>query len=263
MDVRADVLQSPPGSMLFRGEDNSLMARVMPNEIKLRGVQAACSNCHGALGYGHRLDPQQLGPDITFDTLVAETATRPGYSYDLFVRALGQGLRSDGAALSTAMPRYELAQDKMRALYTFLQLTQEDEHRGIARDQIRLLQLVLPSQIDNATTFSEAFRSEWSKLLPSDTIFGRRITLETWTVGSVPAPLTAFAIIGSVASQDRLPDNLQSAPRVLPLTHQPAVEQGQRAARLIHDALLASGRDGLSRSLFMQNLRRATTTADR
>jgi mono/diheme cytochrome c family protein len=94
----------------------------------------ACVSCHGADGRGgtHVMHMQVMdAPDIRFATLNSEEGEHGGgeagiehtqgdYDLDMFQQAVVEGKHPDGDALSKDMPRWEISDGDLAALFEYL-----------------------------------------------------------------------------------------------------------------------------------------------
>lgn len=95
--------------------------------VWLRGAAAACAGCHGRDGRGGG-EGWVRAPDLRWSALSAahgraraDGSIRPAYDRASFARALRGSVAPDSVALDTIMPRYDLADDEIDALLSYLQ----------------------------------------------------------------------------------------------------------------------------------------------
>ena len=94
----------------------------------------ACVSCHGTDGRGgtHVMHMQVMdAPDIRYEALNTEAGehgsnedgmehTQGEYDLDTFRQAVVEGKHPDGEALSTDMPRWEMSDEDLAALFEYL-----------------------------------------------------------------------------------------------------------------------------------------------
>ncbi len=92
--------------------------------VGLRGGAVACANCHGGDGRGGG-EGWVRAPDLRWFALGRprqrdDGSRRPGYDRATLGRALRAGVAADGVGLDPAMPRYDLADDELDAVFAHL-----------------------------------------------------------------------------------------------------------------------------------------------
>lgn len=92
--------------------------------VGLRGGAVACANCHGGDGRGGG-EGWVRAPDLRWFALGRprlrdDGSRRPGYDRATLGRALRAGVAADGGGLDPAMPRYDLADDELDAVFAHL-----------------------------------------------------------------------------------------------------------------------------------------------
>ncbi|SDY17065.1 amino acid/amide ABC transporter substrate-binding protein, HAAT family [Lysobacter sp. yr284] len=125
----ADALRLELGRRLYRlglGRDGrEIGARIgAGGAVGLRGGAVACANCHGGDGRGGG-EGWVRAPDLRWFALGRprlrdDGSRRPGYDRAALARALRAGVAADGVGLDPAMPRYDLADDELDAVFAHL-----------------------------------------------------------------------------------------------------------------------------------------------
>lgn len=111
----------------------------------LPGTLAACARCHGVSGRGSRDAGLQV-PSLRWAELTQARAAQPGllaraaYDETSLIRAIREGLDSEGRPLAAAMPRFELSPRAAADLVHHLRRlgTEHDAHPGVQAQIVRL-----------------------------------------------------------------------------------------------------------------------------
>lgn len=119
---------------------------VSQHDIAISGKTAACVKCHRPSGFGsseggyyvppitgpilfapRQIDRTRLFPDLfqqvqpsTFSARLRQPHMRPAYTTDSLAVTIRDGIDSGGQALAAIMPRYQLSDEDMRALSSYL-----------------------------------------------------------------------------------------------------------------------------------------------
>lgn len=142
------------GESIFRygiGRDGrEVSAHIGEAGISLSGGAVACANCHGEDGAGGG-ESFVRAPDIRwyalskpYGAVVAGGAIRSGYDLASVSLALRTGRRSDAQWLDPAMPRFDLADDEIRALVQYL--TELQDADSSSSEASPALLFVLPTE---------------------------------------------------------------------------------------------------------------------
>jgi mono/diheme cytochrome c family protein len=113
----------------FTGESaggRSIKMASLPPYLKVSHVKS-CVHCHGPKGKGGIWMTNEVkAPDVSYKNLTSDEAPYTGhkghkaYNDDLIIRAVKQGIASDGRVLDTSMPRWAIEDDDMKDLIEFL-----------------------------------------------------------------------------------------------------------------------------------------------
>jgi hypothetical protein len=158
----------PPGSAAEVGEAIYLRG-VLPSgapvegtqsrvEVRLRGIDAACGNCHQRSGLGSHEGGAVIPPitgEYLFRARVPDThdvaprvenphRARAAYTDATFVRAIRLGIDPDGRALNDLMPRFDLDDDSMAALIAYLKKLSTRRSPGVTDALLHLATVVAP-----------------------------------------------------------------------------------------------------------------------
>lgn len=140
--------------------------------LGLRAGAVACANCHGRDGRGGG-EGWVRAPDLRWFALGRARlhqngAQRPGYDRASLTRALRHGVGADAVALDSTMPRYDLADDEVAALYAYLHAL---DRRDDAASQPPSLLVLLPEQ---AAGPAERLLDGWRNCPRSSAADGRK-----------------------------------------------------------------------------------------
>jgi mono/diheme cytochrome c family protein len=90
----------------------------------MMGRYLVCADCHGTQGKGGNVAMMMYSfkaPNITWTALTDSTQYNPPYTVDTLKRAITQGIGSDGTALNTFMPRWNIPSADLDDLVSFIQ----------------------------------------------------------------------------------------------------------------------------------------------
>ena len=131
------------GEHVYRNGSGERPLRVLVDGTPMQASAAtiACANCHGidARGGWEGQAPALAGQALTRRR--HDGQARPGYDLQAFTRALREGTASNGRALDATMPRYDIGDTDVQALYAYLAALDESS-AGVSVDTILLWQLV-------------------------------------------------------------------------------------------------------------------------
>jgi len=124
------------------------------------GAAAACANCHRPSGLGQvegfdkvppiagnfLFAPRAVQGVLTMDPRVSKSFNRAHdpYTDDSLMRAIRDGVNSQGQPLGVLMPRYDLDEPALRALIAYLRQLSTQWSPGVAPTQISLATVVTP-----------------------------------------------------------------------------------------------------------------------
>gem|GEM_PF-2362608 len=113
----------------FTGESargRSIKMTSLPPFLKVTHVRS-CVHCHGPKGKGGIWMTNEVkAPDISYKNLSSDEAPYTGhkghkaYNDELIIRAVRQGIASDGRIFDTSMPRWAIEDDDIKDLIDFL-----------------------------------------------------------------------------------------------------------------------------------------------
>jgi len=149
--------------------DGELLRAMRPEGFALEGRYAACVTCHRRSGMGSvegSIDSTVLVPPVAGTVLFApsrfagtylnpqhhyvpnaaweRTLTRPAYDLASLALALREGLDPGGRRLVTPMPRYELDDAALAALYAYLRQLSSATDPGVTPETLYLASVVTP-----------------------------------------------------------------------------------------------------------------------
>ena len=104
----------------------SIKMASLPPFLKVSHVKS-CVHCHGPKGKGDIWMTNEIkAPDISYKNLTKDEAPytahkgHKAYNDELIIRAVRQGIASDGRILDPSMPRWSIEDDDMKDLIGFL-----------------------------------------------------------------------------------------------------------------------------------------------
>jgi cytochrome c553 len=135
------------------------LTAVRAGEVEVSGVAAACVNCHRRSGMGAVEGDIQIRP-ITGNylfhighknmaTMDPRIGKRMNQAHDAYtdvtlVRAIREGVNSDGAQMSPLMPRFTLGDADMQALQAYLKQLSHEWSPGVTDKTIRFATVLTP-----------------------------------------------------------------------------------------------------------------------
>jgi ABC-type branched-subunit amino acid transport system substrate-binding protein len=177
---------------------NEITGRVA--EIDLPGSTATCGGCHGMKGEGKTEGGVTAG-NLTWPHLLKPyghthtTGREHGpFNESSFIRAVVNGVDTNGNELLAAMPRYRLSAQDMADLIAYLKRIDTDLDPGVTDTSIRV-GLLVPSQgalADVGAAMKDVFTAYFDNVNKRGGVFNRKIELHVAEVG-------AGAAAGSVA----------------------------------------------------------------
>lgn len=178
---------------LWTGGESEGAAELAPG-VTVPARAHPCAACHGWDGSGGG-EGAMRAPDLGRGALVAR-----GYDAAAFAAALGQGRAADGRVLSRAMPRFDLPEASVAALWAFTAPLEERRRHGVTPDGIRLVLLHDPARPASAALV-RAYETALDRL--GGALWGRRLTVVPEPMAraaALAADPTVFAVIGPFAS---------------------------------------------------------------
>jgi ABC-type branched-subunit amino acid transport system substrate-binding protein len=161
-------------------------------EIDMPGSILSCAGCHGMRGEGKTEGGVTAG-NLTWSNLVKPyghthpTGRQHGpFNESSFIRAVINGVDSNGSALLVAMPRYKLSAEDMSDLIAYLKRVDSDLDPGLTESSIRI-GLVLPSQgalADVSVAMKDVFTAYFDDINTRGGIFNRKIELRLADAGA-------------------------------------------------------------------------------
>lgn len=124
---------------------------------KLKGVEAACANCHRHSGFGTS-EGGLLVPEITANSLfnsreftykelkkkTNRPITRKAYDKTSLIKAIRDGIDSNGRELNSLMPRYNMNINDMEKLTSYLSTLGKNISPGVDNDVIHFSTIITP-----------------------------------------------------------------------------------------------------------------------
>ncbi|MBS1158671.1 MAG: hypothetical protein H6R15_1090 [Proteobacteria bacterium] len=119
--------------------------------LSLGGGEAACVNCHRRSGFGGAEGRSYIPPINAASLLTAKppgsgasAAGRPAYTMQSLGRALRQGIDAAGRRLDFLMPRYDLNEAELAALFAYLARLSTQSSPGVTATVVDFATIVAP-----------------------------------------------------------------------------------------------------------------------
>ena len=170
-------------------------------EIDVPASTVSCAGCHGMRGEGKTEGGVTAG-NLTWPHLTKPygdthpTGRKHGpFNDSSFIRAVVNGVDSDGNELQVIMPRYKLSIEDMADLLAYVKRIDSDLDPGLTDTGIRL-GLVLPSQgslADVSAAMKDVFTAYFDDLNSRGGIFSRKIDLRIADAGAGGAATATVA----------------------------------------------------------------------
>ena len=170
-------------------------------EIDVPASVATCSGCHGARGEGKTEGGVTAG-NLTWPHLTKPYGhTHPAgrqhgaFNESSFIRAVVNGVDSNGNHLLVAMPRFKLSAEDMADLIAYLKRIDSDLDPGVTESSISI-GLVLTSDgvlADPSAAMKDVFAAYFDKINSQGGIFNRRIELRVADAGAGGAATATVA----------------------------------------------------------------------
>jgi ABC-type branched-subunit amino acid transport system substrate-binding protein len=160
-------------------------------EIDVPASTVSCAGCHGMRGEGKTEGGVTAG-DLTWPHLskpyghTHPTGRKHGpFNESSFIRAVVNGVDSDGNDLQVIMPRYKLSAEDMADLIAYMKRIDTDLDPGLTDRSIRI-GLVLPSKgalADVSAAMKDVFTAYFDNVNNHGGIFNRKIDLRVADAG--------------------------------------------------------------------------------
>jgi mono/diheme cytochrome c family protein len=188
------------------------------NGMALPAGNAACVNCHGALGAGSR-EGVQAAPDITQRML-----SKPSSAW---LHAALQGKANEGRVLNALMPRYALTDAEQAALMAYAPLLgqAQDAVRGVSDNEILLGLLSEEAHIISANSnILKGVEHQFASINKRGGVHGRMLRVKL--VHNLQEAQSVFALMASLYTQGLSNEQLaqQRMPHLAALTQ--SMQQG-------------------------------------
>jgi hypothetical protein len=126
--------------------------------VVLKGAAAACVGCHRRSGLGGSEGQSNIRPiagRLLFSSLQSQiarrwgmpadaAALRPAYTRSSLARVLREGVDPAGRLLEPLMPRYELSDEEVAGLHTYLEALLPSPAAGVTKGEIHFSTIVTP-----------------------------------------------------------------------------------------------------------------------
>ena len=179
-------------------------------EIDVPASTVSCAGCHGLRGEGKTEGGVTAG-SLTWPNLskpyghTHPTGRKHGpFNESSFIRAVVNGVDSDGNDLLVVMPRYKLTAEDMADLLAYVKRIDTDLDPGLTDTSIRI-GLVLPTQgtlADVSAAMKDVFTAYFDNLNSNGGIFSRKIDLRIADAGAGGA--TTATIAQTFARQEQI-----------------------------------------------------------
>lgn len=179
-------------------------------EIDVPASTVSCAGCHGMRGEGKTEGGITAG-NLTWPHLLKPyghthpTGRKHGpFSESSFIRAVVNGVDSDGNDLQVVMPRYRFSAEDMADLLAYVKRIDSDLDPGLTDSSIKI-GLVLPSQgalADAGAAMKDVFTAYFDNLNNRGGIFSRKIDLRVADAGAGGA--TTATVAQGFARQERI-----------------------------------------------------------
>ena len=170
-------------------------------ELDVPASTVSCSGCHGMRGEGKTEGGVTAG-NLTWSNLLKPyghthtTGRKHGpFNESSFIRAVVNGIDSDGNDLLVAMPRYKLSPEDMADLIAYIKRIDTDLDPGLSDNSVRV-GLVLPSQGAFAgvgAAMKDVFTAYFDNVNNQGGIFSRKIELRVADAGAGGASTASVA----------------------------------------------------------------------
>ena len=179
-------------------------------EIDVPASTVSCAGCHGLRGEGKTEGGVTAGT-LTWPHLLKPyghthpTGRKHGpFTESSFIRAVVNGVDSDGNDLQVVMPRYKLTAEDMADLLAYVKRIDTDLDPGLTDTSIKI-GLVLPSQgalADVGAAMKDVFTAYFDNLNNRGGIFSRKIDLRVADAGAGGS--TTASVAQTFARQEQI-----------------------------------------------------------
>jgi ABC-type branched-subunit amino acid transport system substrate-binding protein len=138
--------------------DGVAITAVTQDDISLSGIRVICADCHRRSGFGSSEGGTSV-PAVTGSVLYeprtelrrelygrrsAGPGSRPGYTDELLGQALRKGVDPSGRKLDKLMPRYNISNNELNNLITYLKSIDSTPAPGVSESTIHFATIVTP-----------------------------------------------------------------------------------------------------------------------
>ena len=173
----------------------------MIGEVEMPASTITCAGCHGTKGEG-KTEAGVTAGNLSWPNLskpyghTHPTGRKHGpFNESSFIRAVVNGIDSNGNALLAAMPRYKLSAEDMADLISYLKRIDSDLDPGLTDGSIRI-GLVLPSQgamAEMSAAIKDVVTAYFDNINTRGGIFSRKIELRLADAGAGGASTATVA----------------------------------------------------------------------
>ena len=154
------------GHKLYTGQD--------PRAAGGRLSRFACHSCHGRDGEG---GVEGNVPGIAGKILQAPADLRPAYDLASFGAALREGIHGSGRGLSRIMPRYDLSDAEVSALWGYLGDLPQRQRMGVTASEVTFGVVIDADRPDIGLRYVQGLHAALARALPSGTVHGRAVRI--------------------------------------------------------------------------------------
>lgn len=125
--------------------DGSYIKAFVLGDVEVSGAQFSCLSCHRRSGLGGQEGTEFVLPTNGGSLLIPRTdmyMARPAYNFETFAYALESGVNPAGKELGRIMPRYELSDVEMQALFSYLKVLSSDISAGLTDEELHVATVV-------------------------------------------------------------------------------------------------------------------------
>ena len=185
--VSANASDSDDGRRIYRDgilPSGEALTAIVAGDVPILGTQFSCRSCHGQSGMG-AAEGTYIVPAIAGQILFAESPqpARPAYNKESLARLLRDGITPGGRQLNELMPRYQLAENDVAALATYLEGLSSGWSPGVNDTHIRFATVVTD---DVSDVEREAVLAVLNAFI-EDKNRQTRVESERWDRGSTPS----------------------------------------------------------------------------